>query len=260
MTAGDAVLATILPALAFQAMLVLARIGGAVMLLPGLGEAAMPRMVRAAIAVAFTALLFPLLLPTLPPAPAGVFQAFSMLAAELVTGAWLGWLARLVVLSLSMGGEVIAAMLGLTNVLVPDAALGEVTPALGQLFGVAAAALVLATGLYAIPLNAVVESYHLIPAGRLLPAGDSTRVAVEAVGASFALAIRIGGPFLLASVVWQIGLGLASRLVPQVPIYFVSLPGQILGGFALLAGLAAALSALWADQIQQGFSLLPGLH
>ncbi len=260
MTAADAALVQMLPAIAFQAMLVLARIGGAVMLLPGLGEAALPPMVRAEVAVAFTALLFPLLLPGLPAAPSGVFGAFAMLAAELATGVWLGWLARLVVLSLSMGGEVIAAMLGLTNVLVPDAALGPATPALGQLFGVAAAALVLASGLYAIPLAALVQSYHLVPAGTFLPAADSTRVVVEAVGASFALAVRIGGPFLLASIVWQIGLGLASRLVPQVPIYFVSLPGQILGGFALLAGLAAALSAFWIGQIHDGFSLLPGLH
>ena len=260
MTAADAALVQALPALAFQVMLVLARIGGAVMLLPGLGEAALPPMVRAAIAVAFTALLFPLLLPNLPAAPSGVFQTFAMLGAELANGLWLGWLARLVVLSLSMGGEVIAAMLGLTNVLVPDAALGPGTPALGQLFSVAAAALVLASGLYAIPLTALVQSYHLIPPGNLLPAADSTRVAVQAVGASFALAVRIGGPFLLASIVWQIGLGLASRLVPQVPIYFVSLPGQILGGFVLLAGLAATLSALWVEQIRQGFSLLPGLH
>lgn len=260
MSAADAALVQTLPALAFQAMLVLARIGGAVMLLPGLGEAALPRMVRAAIAVAFTALLFPLLLPALPKAPASALGAFAMLGAELVTGIWLGWLARLVVLSLSMGGEIIAAMLGLTNVLVPNAAPGQVTPALGQLFAVAAAALVLTTGLYAIPLEALIASYHLIPAGQLLPAADSTRVVVAAVGSSFALAVRIGGPFLLASVVWQIGLGLASRLVPQVPIYFVSLPGQILGGFALLAGLAAALSGLWFSQIQQGFSILPGLH
>ncbi len=259
MTAADAALVQMLPALAFQAMLVLARIGGAVMLLPGLGEAALPSMVRAAVAVAFTALLF-LLLPGLPAAPSGVFGAFAMLAAELATGVWIGWLARLVVLSLSMGGEVIAAMLGLTNVLVPDAALGPATPALGQLFGIAAAALVLASGLYAIPLAALVQSYHLVPAGTFLPAADGTRVVVEAVGASFALAVRIGGPFLLASIVWQIGLGLASRLVPQVPIYFVSLPGQILGGFALLAGLAAALSAFWIGQIHDGFSLLPGLH
>ncbi|MGH7085929.1 MAG: flagellar biosynthetic protein FliR, partial [Acetobacteraceae bacterium] len=67
-------------------------------------------------------------------------------------------------------------------------------------------------------------------------------------------------PFLLASIVWQVALGLASRLVPQVPIYFVSLPGQILGGFALLAALAAPLTALWFGQIHAGFALLPGWH
>ncbi|MDA8050269.1 MAG: flagellar biosynthetic protein FliR [Rhodospirillales bacterium] len=260
MTAADAAFVQALPALAFQAMLVLARIGGAVMLLPGLGEAALPPMVRAAIAVSLTALLLPVLLPALPAAPAGVWQSFAMLAAELASGIWLGWLARLVVLSLAMGGEMIAAMFGLSNVLWPDPALGPTTPALGQLFGLAATAFVLASGLYVLPLTALVESYRVIPAGGLLPAGDGAHVVVAAVGASFALALRIAAPFLLASLIWQFALGLASRLVPQVPIYFVSLPGQIVGGFALLAGLAATLVSLWLGGVREGFGMLPGMR
>lgn len=259
MTAADAALVQALPGLVFGALLVLARVGGAVMLLPGLGEAALPPMVRAAIALSLTALLFPVLLPLLPPAPASPWHAFALIAAELIDGLWLGWLARLLVLSLAMGGEIISGMLGLSNVIVPDLAMGASSTALSQVLAVAAAALVLASGLYGVPVAALAESYRVIQAGTLLPAADGTRIVVQDVGISFALALRIGAPFVLASIVWQVTLGLAARLVPQVPIYFVSLPGQILGGFALLAGLAATLLALWLGAMRGSPGLLPGL-
>jgi flagellar biosynthetic protein FliR len=260
MTPADAALLHALPALAFAGVLVLARIGGAVMLLPGIGEAALPPMVRAGIALALTALLFPVLVPVLPPAPTQPWRAFFMLAAELGTGLWLGWLARLLVLSLEMAGEIISAMLGLSNVILPNVTIGTESTALSQVFGVAAAALVLATGLYALPLDALVRSYQAIPAGSLLPAADSAQAVVHGVGVSFALALRLASPLVLASIVWQVALGLAARLVPQVPIYFVSLPGQILGGFALLAGLVATLLALWLGAMRTGFAVLPGFR
>jgi flagellar biosynthesis protein FliR len=259
MSAADVALVQALPGLAFALVLVLARIGGAVMLLPGLGEAALPPMVRVAIALSLTALLLPVLLPALPPAPATPWRLFAMLAAELMSGLWLGWLARLFILSLAMGGDIISAMLGLSNVIAPNVAMGTESTALSQVLGVAAAALVLATGLYALPLGALAQSYRVIPAGTLLPLADGTAAAVQGVGVSFALALRIAAPFVLASIAWQVTLGLAARLVPQVPIYFVSLPGQILGGFALLAGLVTTLLALWLEALRAAPGLLPGL-
>ncbi len=48
MSEADAALLAALPALAFQAVLVFARLGAAVMVLPGLGEAEVPAPVRLA--------------------------------------------------------------------------------------------------------------------------------------------------------------------------------------------------------------------
>ena len=61
-----------LPNLVFHAMLVLARIGGAIMLLPGLGAPEVPATIRIALLVALTALLLPVVQPGLPPLPGEV--------------------------------------------------------------------------------------------------------------------------------------------------------------------------------------------
>jgi flagellar biosynthesis protein FliR len=248
-----------LPAWAFAFVLVLGRIGAAMTLLPGLGEASPPAMLRAGLAVGITALLLPGIMPLIPHVPADVPTVAGMIAAEVATGMWLGWLARLLVLALPIAGQFIAFMLGVSNVLVTDPELSGQSSALEQLFSLAAPLALLISGLYAVPLAALAGSYHVIAPGTLLPAGDGTELAVRAVGQCFALALELASPFVLAAIVWHVVIGLIARLVPNVPVYFVALPGQILGGMALLAVLGGALIATWMDATSAGFARLPGL-
>jgi flagellar biosynthetic protein FliR len=248
-----------LPDWAFAFVLVLGRIGAALTLLPGLGEASPPAMLRAGLAIGVTALLLPGIMPLIPHVPADVPTVVGMIAAEVVTGMWLGWLARLLVLALPIAGQLMAFMLGVSNVLVTDPELSGQSSALEQLFSLAAPLALLISGLYAVPLAALAGSYHVIAPGTLLPAGDGTELAVRAVGQCFALALELASPFVLASIVWTVVIGLIARLVPNVPVYFVAMPGQILGGLALLAVLGGAVMATWMDATTAGFARLPGM-
>lgn len=243
---------------AFGLMLVLARVGGAMMLLPGLGEAAPPSMVRAGLALCIALLLLPGLLPALPHPPEAGLLAGSMLAAEVVTGVWFGWLARLLVLALPMAGQFVAYMVGISNVLQSDAALGPQTTAVARLFDAAVPLLILTTGLYTVPLAALEGLYRLIPAGSLLPVADSTQTVLRAVAESFTLALRLASPFVLASLVWHVATGLMARFLPRLQVYFMAVPGQILGGLLLLASLSGALLSAWQEATRSGLSALPG--
>ena len=258
MTDETALLAA-LPAWSFAFVLVLARIGGAVALLPGLGESVLPPMIRAGLALTVTLVLLPVVAPLVPPAPEPGVQAAAMVAAELVTGLWLGWLARLFALALPIAGQFIAYLLGLATVLQPSAALGPQSTALSRLFELAAPLAILTSGLYALPLTALAGSYRLIPPGTVLPAGDGAAAAVRTAGAMFALALRLAAPFVLAGIVWHVAIGLLARLVPRIQVYFVAMPGQILGGLILLAALSAAILSAFLDAIRDGLSGLPGL-
>jgi flagellar biosynthetic protein FliR len=258
MISDDVALLSTLPAWAFAFVLVTARIGAAMSLLPGLGESEPPVIVRIGLALGMTALLLPGIAPVVPKVPEAGARAIFMIVAEVVTGLWLGWLARLLVLALPIAGQFISYMLGIANVLQPDPELGSQATPIGRLFGIAASLAILVTGLYALPLAAIAGSYRLVPPGALLPAADTAQTAVRAVGFAFALAVRLASPFLLVSIVWHVGTGLLARLVPRMQVYFVVMPGQILGGIALLAVTATALLSAWQSAVQTGFSLLPG--
>ena len=148
-----------------------------------------------------------------------------MVVAEVITGLWIGWLARMLVLALAVAGQFIAYMLGVANVLQPDPELGGLATPIEQLFAMVAPLIILITGLYAVPLAALAGSYQLIPPGTMLPAADTAETAVRAVAAAFALALRIASPFLLVAIVWHVATGLLARLVPRLQVYFVVMPG-----------------------------------
>ena len=244
---------------AFAFALVLARVAATVMLLPGLGESEPPPMLRVGLAGAITLLLLPLVQPLIPPLPAAFLPAAGMVVAETITGLWLGWLARVLVLALPMAGQVVAYMIGLANVLEPDGELGAQSTALGRLFALAATVAVLASGLWAVPVAALAGSFRLIAPGALLPAGGAAAAASAAVAGGFALALRLAAPFVLAGIVWQVASGAVARLIPRLQVYFLALPAQILGGLLLLALLSGAMLAAWQSAVLSGFDRLPGL-
>ena len=253
----DAELLAALPSLTFAAMLVVCRVGMVVMLMPGLGEIEAPAMVRAGLAIGISVLLFArveALIPSVPDGSAGP----QMILAELLTGAALGWLARLPALALGMAGALIATLLGLSSVLQPDPALGAQSTALARLFGLAAPVLILASGLYTLPLSALAGSYDLVAPGGVLPAGDMADTFVRVAGSALQLAVQLSAPFLIASVVWQVAVGLLARVAPQLQAFTVAAPGQILGGLVLLGLLASRLLSTWEGGVSASWATLPG--
>lgn len=254
----EAELLDALPALAFQAALLLARLGSAVMVLPGLGEQDVPAPVRLGLALAIVVLLLPVLRPVLPDAPDASAEAVRLIALETVIGLWIGGLARLVALAFAIAGQMVALLVGLSSALLPDPQFGQQTAVTARLAGLLAAILLLSTGLYAIPLGALAHSYAAFPPGAAFPAGPAAEAVAAAAARSFEIALRLSAPFILGAVLLNLALGLLARLAPQVQVYFVAIPGQLLAGIALLALLIGPMLGLFAEALRALLADLPG--
>lgn len=240
-----------LPDLAFGAALVAARVGCAVMILPGIGEAEVPPTVKLCILVALVALLLPPLSPALPALPEAVPELARLVVAECAVGLCLGFAARAAFLAMAQAGQVAALMIGLSSPLQADAVFGGQATATGRLFGLLATVLVLDTGLYALPLGALVDSYAALPPGDGLPLDGGAEAAVGAVAAGFDLALRLAAPLVLGAMLGQAALGLVARLAPQLQVYAVAGAGQILAGLLLLALVLPALVPAWLAAMQE---------
>ena len=95
----------LLPQVAAIFVLILARLGTMVMLMPGLGETAVPARLRLSIALALTLLFFPLVSPSYRVTFA-IPSLLTMLAGELAVGLVIGTAGRLLMSGLQTAGTV----------------------------------------------------------------------------------------------------------------------------------------------------------
>lgn len=100
-------------------------------------------------------------------------------------------------------------------------------------------------------LSAVVDSYRLFPVGLPLPLGDFSDFMSQTVNASFVIGFKIASPFIAFSIVFYVGMGLVSRLMPQLNIFFLSLPLQIYLGLGLLF-ITTPIMILWFVKYYEG--------
>lgn len=114
-----------LPALGAAFLLVFARTGTMVMLLPGLGEQNISARMRLTIALILAAVLLPLHRGAYHLDVTALGPVIVMLMEEILIGAVLGLTARLTVSALEVAGSVIAQQLGLGFVTAIDPTQGE---------------------------------------------------------------------------------------------------------------------------------------
>jgi flagellar biosynthetic protein FliR len=237
-------------------VLVLARMAASVSVLPGIGETASPATARAGLALSLSLLLLPAVFPLTPLVPESGITASLAVMAEVATGLWFGWAARLWVLALGTTVQYVSYFLGLSNVLQPDADLGPQSTALAHLFGVIGPMIVLTSGMYRMPIQALYDLYQVVPPGSFLSDSLTLDRTVSVVGETFDLSLQLAAPLLVASVIWHLSIGLASRLIPRLQIYFISAPGQIVAGLLLFAAAMEGILTAWRGAVDAGWSAI----
>lgn len=103
--------------------------------------------------------------------------------------------------------------------------------------------LIMIADLHHLLIGAIDSSYHLFPPGGALPVQDFTENAINIVAQSFAVGLQLAAPFLAYGIVFYAGIGIISRLMPSLQIFFIAMPLNIMAGFAIMM---LVLSAMFA--------------
>lgn len=236
-----------LPELTSTFVLALARIGTLVMLLPGIGERPIPGRIRLALALLLTLAIAPIAGPRLPN-PATPDALLSLLIGEIAIGLILGLATRAVVAAMATAGAVVAQQLGLSFAMTVDPTLGTQDTSITNFLTLLAVTLVFVTDLHHLAIMAIRDSYAWLPPAGIPQAGDAAQLVVSAVGRGFALGVKIAAPFIAFAILFNLGLGVLSRLMPQLQVFFLALPLTILlGMLILLASLAVMMGVFLTD-------------
>jgi len=239
-----------LPALAAAFMLAFARVGTMVMLLPGIGESGMPVRVRLTIALTLTAIILPLHRQAYAIDLRSLTPVLQMLFQEIVIGGVLGLTARLAVSALQVAGSVVAQQLGLGFVTAVDPTQNQQGMLVGNFLALIGVTLIFATDMHHLVIAALNDSYRLFAPGEIPALGDMAQHITTVIATAFKIGIQLSAPFIVFGLLFNLGLGVLSRLMPQMQVFFIGMPLTIILGLLLLLIVIGAMMGVFVSYIE----------
>lgn len=233
-------------------MLIFARLGSAVMFLPGFNSTMVTARFRLLFALIVSFLILPVVSPKLPSAPGSGLGLFLLIGGEVAFGIFIGLVVQTMVAALDVAGNAIGYATGLTNMFTFDPITEQQSALMTGFLNLVAVTLIFASNCHHLMLHAVVDSYGIYAPGAALPTDDLSQILVRSLDASATMGLRLSAPFLVFSVTFNTGLALINRLVPQIQVFLVALPIQILGGLTVLLICLPAIMLLFIDTLGEG--------
>ncbi len=224
--------------------------------MPGIGETTIPVRVRLVLALATLMIVTPGLSGQLPTVPESGVQVFTLIIWEILIGLGIGLAVRFVLSVMQVAGTTIAFQMGLGFALNVDPSQGTQGVLLGNFLGLLGVTLIMLSDLHHLALAGIVQSYDLFAVGGAIPIGDFADFALTNAARAFEVAIQISAPFMVFGLIFYLGLGILSRLMPQLQIFMIAMPVNIFGGFLLLAAMITALMGLYIDYVRDVMMML----
>lgn len=247
------------PNVAYYFFLIFARIGTMLMLLPALGEQTIPARMRLTFALVFSFILYPLLVAQLGAVPQTLGGLMTALGHELAVGFILGGLIRLILSAAQVAGAVIAYQMGLSMAQTTDPTQSGVQGAIvGNFLAMLGVTLIFVTNLHHMLLAGIYASYDYFPPDAPLMLGDAAQMAVEIIATAFIVGVQMSAPFLVFGLVFYLGLGILGRLMPQIQVFFMAMPANIIIGLILFALLLSLTMTLYIGHIEDHFAKFLG--
>lgn len=217
----------------FGYVLVVARIGGALMFMPAFGETQIPLRARLSFALVLCAALYPVT-PIRAEMPDNTVAMALLLASEATIGVWIGLVARVLLSAMDFAGYQVGQVSGLANAFGPSLGSFEGATLVATLLLIGAVAAIFATDAHHIILRGLMLSYVVFPPGPVMP-GDLAEQIVRAGGRSLYIGTAVAAPFFVMGVILNLGMGLANRMMPQLPVFFVGASLLIASGMLVLS-------------------------
>jgi flagellar biosynthetic protein FliR len=240
----------LLPEFAALFMLVMARVGALVMLMPGIGDRAIPPRARLALALLLTLMLVPLVRPMVSLAGLEPATLVGLALGEVLVGLMLGAALRVTLAAMQVAGVIVAQQMGLSVAATIDPASGSQNPSIATFLVLLATAMIFAMDLHHLAIRGVVDSYRMITPGQLPATGDAAQFVARTFAGAFLVGVQISAPFLVFGIVFNLGLGVLSRLMPQLQIFFLALPATILIGTLILIAAMGVMTAVFLQHMQ----------
>ena len=228
--------------------LVLVRCTGLFLMIPTVGGEVVPVRLRGALAAIIALALGSLVQPRPVWAPVDLVAAA---VGELLLGAAMGLVVRLLLSAAEMAGELVGLQIGLGFAQIVDPLSRESSPVTGRLNSLLAVLLFLALDGHRTAVAGLAASLRDAPPGAVLARLSHLEVLVPLLGTACRTAVHMAAPLILALYLVNAGLGLLARAAPQLNLFVLSFGITVSVGLLVLAVSARPSLTVLAGGLQR---------
>jgi flagellar biosynthetic protein FliR len=202
---------------------------------PVLSRKETPALVKTSFVLIFTILLAGILAPTakIPQNP----SLFVLILVNVVTGALIGFIAKVILIAVESGADMINMQMGLSSAMVLDPASNKQVSLIEKIFSTLAVVLFINMGGVYWLFNAFIRSFDIFPLFAVSIPLDkivNMNYVIKMTSNVLYMGLQIASPVLLATLGQDIILGTISKTAPQVNVFSLSFLFKPVFGAALL--------------------------
>ena len=217
-------------------LLTLTRISGIFIVSPFFGSMNISVYFRVGLALAMTVMLFPVIDKLGPVAAPETIIMFAVTAiGELFIGWLIGFVAYISFAAITMAGKVMDMQVGFAIVNVVDPTSGQQIPLIGSFLYNLAVIILLVTNGHHMIIAALVESFRVVPLAGMEPNISMALLIANFTSGIFLTGMKIAMPITFAILLTNVGLGILARTMPQMNIFVVGIPMQLMIGITILS-------------------------
>jgi flagellar biosynthetic protein FliR len=205
---------------------------------PLYGHQSVPVQLRIWTAGIFAFAIFPLIAASTPSISLDLGSLIILALQEIVIGFAIGFSLGIIFHGVVYAGELFGIVMGFSISNVIDPQNGFDVPVIGQIEYIIAIFIFLILNGHLFLIQALKMSYDAVPVSGLRFSGGVVDTFVRMSGMVFLTAIKIGAPVIVSLFLTDVLMGVISRMVPQINVFFVGMPLKAgVGLFTLMASL-----------------------
>jgi flagellar biosynthetic protein FliR len=222
--------------------MVLTRFSVLFALVPLFGDQVIPPPVKVLLALSFSAVMFPMLRETgaIQIADASIWSASAgklllTVFAEVLIGLSIGFASQLVFHAIHVAGELLSTFMGLSMSTQYDPHAQSQSMVISQILGTLGMLTFLAMDGHHVLLQAMLESFRLIPVGHFPDSAVFQQNLLRMIGNVLSFGVQLSAPMSACMLLVNIVYGVLGKALPQLNILTLSMAsGIFIGGVVLL--------------------------
>jgi len=236
-------------------LLLLVRMSGAVLLNPLFGRRNVPNLVKAGLTFALAAVLTVYSASSVPAFRiSSILEFFYMALMEFMVGYVVSFVCSVFFSAVIVAADVIDMQLGIGMAKAFDPGSNITAPVTGSIFNGFMVIIFFATNGHITLFKLLADTVAAVPCGSGFTVSGAALAVTGVIGSAFTIALKLALPVIAIELIFELGLGVLTRVVPHINIFSVGIQLKLAAGFTVLLIMAPVFGS-FCDEL---YSLMFG--